>query len=61
MIARKTVGNRKIQDFKLNYDPKVFKEICDGYRKLLDGLKEDVTSENRKKRKQKFRTVHNLK
>lgn len=61
MIARKTVGNRKLQDFKLNYDQKVFKEICDGYTKLLGDLKQVVTSESRKKRKQKFKTVHNLK
>lgn len=61
MIARKTVGNRHLQNYKLNYNQKVFKEICDGYLKLLENLKEDVTVERIKKKRQRFRTVNKLK
>lgn len=61
MIARKTVGNRKLTNFKLNYDSKVFKELTDGYVKLLESLKDDVMAEGKKKSKQRFKTVNNLK
>lgn len=61
MIARKTVGNRKLTNFKLNYDSKVFKELTDGYVKLLESLKDDVMAEGKKKSKQRFKTVNKLK
>jgi len=61
VIARKTVGNRNLANFKLNYDHKKFDEIKESYVKMLSSLKDDVIAERKKKKKQRFKTVHNLK
>ena len=61
VIARKTIGNRNLSNSKLNYNSKKFKVITDGYQQLLDGLKDEVSIEKKKRNKNRFKIVNNLK
>ena len=61
IIARKTVGNRNISNHKLSYDNKKFRQLCDEYTKMLDNLKDDVSREEKQKKKHRFKLVNNLK
>lgn len=58
VIARKTVGNRKVANYRLKYDEKLFKELCDSYVKLLGSLKEDVNLESKKSDKYRLKTIN---